>query len=140
MGVVFDKLGFMRKLEGDGGFTRPQAERLTEAFYDAVVESVATKQDVGDLKSELKQDISGVKQDISDVRTELKQEISDLRTELKQEISDVRTELKQEVRDVRAELTAFRSEVKAEIAQLKVWAVGVAAAGVSVLSALKFFS
>ncbi len=118
MGVVFDKLGFMRKLEGGGDFTRPQAERLTEAFYDAVVESVATKQDLGDVRSELKQDIN----------------------ELRSELKDVRAELKQELSQVKSEVSVLRSEIRADVAQLKVWAAGNGVAIVSVMSALKFFS
>ncbi len=76
MGVVFDKLGFMRKLEG-GDFTRAQAETLTEAFYDAVVESVATKQDVAEVRVDLKQDIT-------EPRAEFKLNVAELRAELAQ--------------------------------------------------------
>ena len=86
MGVVFDKLGFMRKLEGDGDFTRPQAEKLTEAFYDAVVESVATKQDVGDVRSELKEVRSDLKQDIAALRSDM----GLLRNEIKTEIAQLK--------------------------------------------------
>ncbi len=86
MGVVFDKLGFMRKLEGDGDFTRPQAEKLTEAFYDAVVESVAPKQGVGDVRSELKEVRSDLKQDIAALRSD----IGLLRNEIKTEIAQLK--------------------------------------------------
>ena len=77
MGVVVDKLGFMRKLESDGDVTRAQAEKLTDAFYDAVVESVATKQDVGDVRTE-----------ISQLRLEMKSELAAVRLELKAGIAE----------------------------------------------------
>ena len=46
MSVVFDKLGFMRHLESEGTFARPQAEKLSEAFHQAVQETVATTADI----------------------------------------------------------------------------------------------
>ena len=39
------QLGLMRKRESHGDFTRAQAEKPMDAFYEAVVESVATKYD-----------------------------------------------------------------------------------------------
>ena len=86
MGVLFDKLGFMRKLEGDGDFTRPQAEKLTEAFYHAVVGSVATKQDVGDVRSELKEVRSDLKQNVAALRSDM----ALLRNEIETEIAQLR--------------------------------------------------
>ncbi len=84
MGVVFDKLGFMRKLEGEEGFTRPQAERLTDAFYNAVVESVATKQDLGDIRNELKDELALLRTDVKDLRSGLDVIKSELRAEIAQ--------------------------------------------------------
>ncbi len=129
MGVVFDKLGFMRKLESGGDFTRPRAERLTDAFYDAVIESVATKQDVGDVRTELRE-----------TRAELKHEIAELRSEVKHDIADLRSEVKHDFAQIRSEMTVMRSEFRSEVAQLKVWAAGTGAAVVSLLTALKFFA
>ena len=129
MGVVFDKLVFMRKLEGGGEFTRPQAERLTDAFYDAVVESVATKQGVGDVRTELKEVHAGLKHDVAEFRSELKHEVAEFRSELKHDLAQVRSDM-----------TIMRSEFRSEVAQLKVWAAGTGAAVVSLLTALKFFA
>ena len=53
MSAVFDKLGFMRHLESGGTFNRPQAEKLTEAFHTAVLESVATKADIARLEARI---------------------------------------------------------------------------------------
>jgi predicted nucleic acid-binding Zn-ribbon protein len=132
MGVVFDKLNFMKRLEDAGTFTRPQAEALSEAFHQAVSESVATKQDVAEARHET-----------AELRTELKAEISKVRTELKAEISQVRTELTADISELRTEVRAgfgeIRSEMKAGLAETKVWSVSIAASIVAVLAAMKYF-
>ncbi len=53
MGVLFDKLSFVRKLDDGGTFSRPQAERLSEALHDVVGESVATKLDLVKVRTEV---------------------------------------------------------------------------------------
>ena len=53
MSVVFDKLSFMRHLESEGTFARPQAEKLSEAFHQAIQESVATKADIARLEARI---------------------------------------------------------------------------------------
>ena len=53
MTVVFDKLSFMRHLESEGTFARPQAEKLSEAFHQAVQETVATRADIDRLEARI---------------------------------------------------------------------------------------
>lgn len=53
MSVMYDKLLFMRRLEGEGLFSRPQAEALSEAFDQAVSESIATKSDLAEVRHEI---------------------------------------------------------------------------------------
>ncbi len=53
MTVVFDKLAFVRRLEGEGTFSRAQAEALSEAVHGAVSEIVATKSDLAELRHEI---------------------------------------------------------------------------------------
>jgi len=110
MGVIFEKLNFMKRLEDAGAFTRPQAEALSEAFHQAVSESVATKQDVA----------------------EVRHETAELRTELKAGLSELHTEL-------HSSLAEMRSEMKAAQAETKVWNVSIAASMVAVLAAMKYF-
>jgi cytochrome c-type biogenesis protein CcmH/NrfG len=117
MGVLFDKLNFMKRLEDGGTFTRPQAQTLSEAFHEAVAESVATKQDVA----------------------EVRHETAELRTELKTGLSHVRTELNAGLSELRTEMSAMRSDMKASNAETKVWAVSVGATIVAVLAAMKYF-
>lgn len=54
MSVIFDKLSFVRRLERDEKFSRSQAEALSEAFYEAVSDPLATKEDMNVLRLELK--------------------------------------------------------------------------------------
>ncbi len=54
MTVVFDKLSFVKRLEDAGTFSRPQAETLSDPFHQAVSETVATKQDVESVRSEIR--------------------------------------------------------------------------------------
>lgn len=70
--VVFDKLAFMRRLEGEGQFSRKQAEAMSEAFHQAVNETVATKSDLAEVRGEITQ-----------LRTELRYGLDGLRSELK---------------------------------------------------------
>lgn len=116
MGVVFDKLGFMRKLESGGEFSRAQAELLTDAFYDAVVESVATKQDLGEVQAALRADVAALGSDLRETQSELRFDVAAVRSELRE----------------------AKAELRSEIAQVKVWVAGTAVAVVSVLSAFKF--
>jgi hypothetical protein len=79
MGVVFDKLNFMKRLEQTDTFTRPQAEALSEALHDAVSESVATKQDLAEVRHE-----------VAELRIELKAGLAEGRAELKAGIHDMK--------------------------------------------------
>ena len=71
MTVIYDKLVFMRRLESDGVFSRAQAEALSEAFHQAMTESVATKADLMEIRQEMAQ-----------VRIELRSEMAQLRSDM----------------------------------------------------------
>lgn len=80
----------------------------------------ATKQDIGELRTELKQDVG-------ELRAELKQDIGELRTELRQTAEQLHSEfqhgfddLKETVRDLQTELLkAFYSFAQSTDAKLK---------------------
>ena len=99
MAVIFDKLAYVRRLEQDGNFNRPQAEALSEALHDAVRESVATKQDVAEF------------------RAEVSAEMAALRQEVAQQSKDLRHEITQQGKDLRA-------HTDLQISQLKIWIMG----------------
>ena len=71
MSAVFDKLGFMRHLEGEGTFNRSQAEKLTEAFHNAVQEAVATKADIARLEARIDHMDAGVDAKLAGVDAKL---------------------------------------------------------------------
>jgi hypothetical protein len=54
MSVIFDRLSFVRRLEADEKFSRAQAEALSEAFYEAASDTLASKEDMNVLRLELK--------------------------------------------------------------------------------------
>ena len=109
MSAVFDKLGFMRHLESEGTFNRPQAEKLSEAFHTAVQESVATKADIARVDAKL----AGVDAKLAGVDAKLA--------------------------GVDARMAVLASSIEASIANMKVWTVGVGVALFSALAAIRFF-
>ena len=121
MGVVFDKLACMRRLEVDGTFTRPQAEQLSEAFHQAITESVATKQDIESL------------------RVATKQDIENLRGEVATQGAELRGEMATQGAQLRGEMATQGAELRREMAELKVWIVVTGASLFGLLTAIRFF-
>jgi ketosteroid isomerase-like protein len=101
--IAFDTLKFVKRLK-EAGFSEQQAEALAEAEADLFETTLASKQDIADLKREIETARTELKREIEAVRTELKHEIETVRTELKREIETVRTELKHEIETVHTEL------------------------------------
>ena len=120
MSAVFDKLGFMRHLESEGTFNRPQAEKLSEAFHTAVQESVATKADIARLEARI---------DAMDARVDAKLAGVDAK------LAGVDAKLA----GVDARMAVLASSIEASIANMKVWTVGVGVALFSALAAIRFF-
>ena len=120
--ATFDTLAAVRNLE-KAGMGTSQAEAVTETIRIAVFQGVATKEDIGEVRTELKTDIAEVraelKADIAEVRTELKADIAEVRTELQTEIAEVRTELQTEIAEVRTEIAGLRGEMKEDHARLR---------------------
>jgi len=100
----------VKRLEDAGTFTRLQAEALSEAFHQAVAESVATKQDV------------------DACRTDLQHEIALFRSETKAGLAELRSEMK----------IGF-AELRSGNAETRVWTVSVGATIIAVLAAIKYF-
>jgi len=74
---------------------------------------LATKQNIAGLEVKIEQSSLATKQDMAELRSEMKEDIAQLRSEMKQDIAELRSEMKQDM----AEL---RSEMKQDIAQLEV--------------------
>ena len=72
--ATFDTLHAAKALT-QAGFAPPQAEAITDTIRAAFSDSVATKTDIAELRTELKGDIA-------ELRAELKGDIAELRTEI----------------------------------------------------------
>lgn len=81
--ATFDTLKFVRRLRADDTFTPQQAERLADALSETAYEDLATKGDVGQVRTEIRE-----------LRTELKGDIALLRAELHTGLSDQKTEFR----------------------------------------------
>ena len=90
--VIFETLTYIDRLK-QAGIDETVARAHAEALRTALGETVATKDDLKDVRAE-----------INDARVLLKAEINDVRISLKAEINDVRVSLKAEINDVRAEM------------------------------------
>ncbi len=97
--ATFDTLAAVRNLE-KAGMGTSQAEAVTETIRIAVFQGVATKEDIGEVRTELKTDIA-------EVRAELKAEIAEVRTE----IAGLRGEMKEDHARLRADFEKFRADM-----------------------------
>ena len=109
--ATFDTLAAVRNLE-KAGMGTSQAEAVTETIRIAVFQGVATKEDVGELRTESRTDMG-------ELRTELKTNIAELRTELKADIAEVRTEIALLRADMNAGIDGLRGEMKEDHARLR---------------------
>jgi chromosome segregation ATPase len=143
---AFDTLAFAKKLRG-AGYTELQAEALAEAqvevFRQMLESTLATKEDIKDLKSE----IGHVRDEIAQVKTELHGEIAQLRgeigqvkTELHGEIAQLRGEIGQVKTELHGEIVLVKTGLQGEIAQavrdMKIWFGSMLVVAVTVLATL----
>jgi septal ring factor EnvC (AmiA/AmiB activator) len=108
---TFDTLRIAQALK-EAGFDDSQAQAIVSAIRLSLGENVATKIDIGDVKTE----IADVKTEIADVRTE----IADVRTE----IADVRTEIADVRTVIATEIGGVRTEIAASEARMVKWFAG----------------
>ncbi len=104
--ATFDTLAAVRNLE-KAGMGTSQAEAVTETIRIAVFQGVATKEDIGELRTESRTDIGELRTEIAELRTELKADIADVRTE----ITGLRGELKEGHASLRADFEKFRADM-----------------------------
>jgi DNA-binding transcriptional MerR regulator len=98
--MAIDTLKVAKRLR-EAGFTEPQAEAVIAAVQEATEGAdLATKIDIGNLRTEL-----------AAFRSELKAEIADLRSELKAEIADLRSELRQVELRLEAKIEAIKGDI-----------------------------
>jgi hypothetical protein len=104
---LFDTLRLSRTLREKGRFPPEQAEALAKALGEVMQDELATKADVG-----------GVKSDLAAVKAELTAEIGRAEADLKAEIGQVEAGLKAEIGRVEAGLKTDIAVIKARVADL----------------------
>ena len=80
--AVFDTLKAFSKLEA-AGMETGQAKAVVDTLAEAVDDTVATKADVGEVRTELKGDIAALKIELKGDIANLKQEIVGLKSDFK---------------------------------------------------------
>ena len=133
---TFDTLRIAQALK-EAGFDDSQAQAIVSAIRLSLGENVATKIDIGDVKTE----IADVKTEIADVRTEIadvRTEIADVRTVIATEIGGVRTEIATEIGGVRTEIAASEARMVKWFAGLLIGtALGTVTATVALIKLLE---
>jgi hypothetical protein len=84
--ILFDKMHAAHRLEGEGNFTRQQAETLSEVMHDSLAEGVATKADIDVLSVDLKAMETTLRADMGILKGDLKATETALGADLKAEI------------------------------------------------------
>ena len=92
--MIYDTLKLSKALRVS--FSPEQSDTLATAFSESTEDSVATKLDIAELKTE-----------IADLRAELKTEIAELRTG----IAELRADLKTEIAAVRGEIATLKVDM-----------------------------
>ncbi len=96
----------------EAGFNEIQAVATVSMVRDAMVENVASKTDISELKFEMKSDMSEFKTEMKDEMSDLRSEMSAFKAEMKGEMSAFKSEVKDE-------MTAFKTEIKGEMTVFK---------------------
>jgi small-conductance mechanosensitive channel len=114
----------IRRLE-EAGFTHQQATGVVEVVQGEVLDTVATRDYVGEQIALVRKDLA---EQIGAVRHELAEQIGAVREELAEQIGAVRRELAVEVGGLRTELADTRTELMRAIDRQTFWMNGFLAA------------
>jgi len=120
--ILFDKMRAARKLEGEGNFTRQQAETLSEVMHDSLTEGVATKADMDALGIDLKATEMAIRADMGLLKADLKAVEPALKADmglLRADMGVLRTDLKTTESTLKADLNARTAMLQAKIAESK---------------------
>jgi len=105
----------IRRLE-EAGFSHQQATGVVEVVQGEVIETVATRDYVGEQVALVRQELA---EQIGAVRRELAEQIGAVRQELAEQIGAVRQELAEQIGAVRQEIAAVRQELAVETGRLR---------------------
>ena len=122
--IAFDSHRFVKSLTASG-FTEAQAEALAHEQIHLLEVNLATKSDLGAVKSDLEVQIETV-------RSDLEYRIEKVRSDLEVKIEQVRSDLEVKIEQVRAEVQAVKSS-------LLIWMAGALTAHLAVMVAVVQF-
>ena len=71
------------------------------------LETIATKNDIKDLRNEIKDVEEGLRKEIKDVENRLRNEIKEVESRLRKEIKDVENKLRSEIKDAEERLKSY---------------------------------
>ncbi len=119
---TFDTLHAAKALT-QAGFAPPQAEAITDTIRAAFSDSVATKTDIAELRTEM-----------AALRTELKGDIAELRTELKGDIAITKADIAAVQVKLEADIAAVKTDMAEQFAALykQLWVMAVGIVGLTV--------
>ena len=118
--IAFDSHRFVKSLTASG-FTEAQAEALAHEQIHLLEVNLATKSELGTVKSDLEVSIQKVKSDlevsIEKVRSDLEVRIEKVRTDLEVSIEKVRSDLEVRIEKVRSDLEVSIEKVRSDLAR-----------------------
>ena len=97
--MAFDRLIYIDRLK-QAGMDEGLARAHADALRDALLETVATKADLADLRNELKAEIGDVRFEAKELRHEMQTEFKAVRVE----VNDLRHEMQAEFKALRIEI------------------------------------
>ena len=109
-GFAFDTHTFVKHLTR-AGMDEQQAEALVEFQVQLINDSLATKQDIEEVKRDIEALRLATKRDIEEVKRDIE--------EVKRDIEALRLATKQDIEEVKRDIEALRLETKKDIAALK---------------------
>ena len=118
MTVQFDTLSFAKRLTAAGEKVEV-AEAHAMALKEFVMDTIATKADISEARTELRAGLGEVRSEVSELRSELRAGLGEVRTEMGTEIGKVRTEMGAEFGKVRTEMGAEFGKVRTEMGDLR---------------------
>ena len=109
-----DTLHAAKTLQG-AGFNQAQAEALVNTIGQAVGDSVATKNDISELRGDFDQTRVELRAELDQTRVELRAELDQTRVELRTELARLQTDLERLRAELRADLERSRAESRADL-------------------------
>ena len=77
MAIALDTLAYARRLR-EAGFSEQQAEGQAQALAAAMTDTLATKQDLSELRTHMEAGFAAVKHDVRELETRMEARLADL--------------------------------------------------------------